>query len=83
MRTRVTSIATATASPRPKTFKMWRGSFTTKDPKTQNMIAAAAVMIRHSPLVNTPSWISPSSGGAPAGSDHDHSGRRGMGGERR
>ena len=53
MRTSVTSISTATARPRPKTFRMCSGSLMTNEAKTQNMMAAAAVMIR--PVTARPS----------------------------
>ena len=53
MRTSVTSISTATASPRPKTFKICSGSLITNEAKTQNMMAAAAVMMR--PVTARPS----------------------------
>jgi hypothetical protein len=53
IRTRVTSSSTATAKPRPNTLRMCSGSLITNEPKTQNMIAAAAVMTR--PVTARPS----------------------------
>ena len=53
MRTMVASTSTAVASPRPKTLRMCSGSFMTKEAKTQNMMAAAAVMMR--PVTASPS----------------------------
>src|ERR1700722_14226304 len=53
MRTMVASTSTAVASPSPKTLRMCSGSFMTKDANTQNMMAAAAVMMR--PVTASPS----------------------------
>jgi len=46
MRTRVASMRMAAASPRPNTLRTWSGSPMTNEPKTQTMMAAAAVMTR-------------------------------------
>jgi hypothetical protein len=53
MGTRVESMRIATASPRPKTFRMWSGSSTTTEPNTKIMMVAAAVITR--PLRARPS----------------------------
>ena len=53
MRTSVASTRTAVASPSPKTLRMCSGSLITNEAKTQNMMAAAAVMMR--PVTARPS----------------------------